>query len=161
MSKKSSQEKRSSKDLLVAVTATIDINSKGPAKTCHVLQPRPGIMSGPEKDMLCLLQDEEAPLPFPLHPLKMAYGPDEQEYEIPPEERETVLSQLYPFQPCPKLEEKRLDIHEQKEFVIQDFRVIRERNRNLLVSPYYPHSGGMVVDWMPIDEDVSVQVSSD
>jgi len=109
-------------------------------------------MSMPEKEMLCVIQNEEEPLEYPLHNLPMAYGPDAQEYEIPPEARESVLEQLYPFKPCPKLTDKRFDLHEQKPFHVSDYRVIRCRNRNMLVSPYYPRSGGMVVDWMPCDE---------
>ncbi|MBR4519322.1 MAG: hypothetical protein IKO65_10010 [Victivallales bacterium] len=156
MSKKNSKTEKKHQEKLVAVTATLDQTT---SKITDHSQPSEAmkIMSAPEKDMLCIIQDEEPPLDYPLHPLKMSYGPDAQEYEIPSEAREAVLQQLYPFNPCPKLTEKRLDIHEQKEFVIQDFRVIRERNRNFLVSPYYPRSGGMVVDWMPIDQDLIVQ----
>ena len=44
-----------------------------------------------------------------------------------------------------------LDIHENKTFVVRDFRVLRWKERNLLVSPFYPQSGGMVVDW--VEED--------
>ena len=155
MSKKNSQKKKDPKERLVAMTATLGkMNSESIA--C-ALQPQAGIMSAPEKDMLCIIQDEDEPLDFPLHPLKMAHGPDALEYEIPDDERENVLQKLYPFTPCPKLTEKRLDIHEQKEFVIQDYRVIRERNRNFLVSPYYPRSGGMVVDWMPIGQELMAQ----
>ena len=146
---------------LLAVTATIDVKVAKSAgeSSCHSHHPQE-VMSVPEKDMLCLIQKEEEPLEFPLHNLPMAYGPDAQEYEIPPEARESVLEQLYPFKPCPKLTEKRFDIHEQKEFIINDFRVIRERNRNFLVSPFYPHSGGMVVDWLPIDNEMMAEVVS-
>lgn len=155
MSKKNSKTEKNHPEKLVALTATL---GKATSKKTDNSQPlEMKTMSTPEKDMLCIIQDEEPPLDYPLHPLKMSYGPDAQEYEIPPEAREAVLRQLYPFNPCPKLTERRLDIHEQKEFVIQDFRVIRERNRNFLVSPYYPRSGGMVVDWMPIDQDLIVQ----
>ena len=155
MSKKNSKKKSDSKKRLVAMTASLDKWNEEGAQSS--LRRQSEVMSAPEKDMLCLIQDEEEPLDFPLHPLKMAYGPDAQEYEIPNDERENVLQKLYPFTPCPKLTEKRLDIHEQKEFVIQDYRVIRERNRNFLVSPYYPRSGGMVVDWMPIGQELMAQ----
>jgi hypothetical protein len=34
---------------------------------------------------------------------------------------------------------------------VRDYRVIWENGQNLLVSPYYPSSGGTVIDWMPPD----------
>ena len=114
-------------------------------------------MSKPEKKILCIIQPEAKELPFPLRPLKMAYGPDAMEYIIPFESKEKVLKEIYPFVPCPDINEKRLDIHEQKVFCIKEFRVIRECNRNFLVSPFFPRSGGMVVDWAPLGEDCVIQ----
>lgn len=115
-------------------------------------------MSKPEKEMLRIIQPEAAELPYPLRPLKMAYGPDAMEYVIPQQEKTKVLREIYPFIPCPEITEERFDLHEQKSFCIKDFRVIRESNRNFLVSPYYPRSGGMVVDWLPIGEECMAQV---
>ncbi len=67
---------------------------------------------------------------------------------IPDEDKGKVLEQLYIFRPIPSLNARRLDMHEGKKFRIRDFRVTREHGRNLLVSPYYPSSGGTVIDWM-------------
>ena len=92
---------------------------------------QPEEMSVQEKEIICMLTDEEPPLPYPTHPLKLAYGPDAQEYEIPDEAREETLRLLYPFAECPKLDD-----------------VIRERNRNMLVSPFFPSTGGTVLDWL-------------
>lgn len=114
--------------------------------------PAPGEMSLPEKDLLCLILTAEPPLPFPLHPLKMASGPETQEYEIPQERRQQILRQLYPFLPIPSLDTRFFDLHQQTSFVAREFRVIRERDRNILVSPYYPQTGGTVLDWIPRDD---------
>jgi hypothetical protein len=40
------------------------------------------------------------------------------------------------------------DLHAGKKFLIKDFRVTWEHGMNYLVSPYYPESGGTVIDWM-------------
>ena len=59
------------------------------------------------------------------------------------------LDKVYPFMPCPKIGDTLYDLHEGRSFSVRDYKVIRENGRNLLVSPYYARSGGMVVDWMP------------
>ena len=136
------------------VSASPESNSSADGNDLH----HPEIMSKPEKEMLCIMQPEAKELPYPLRPLKMAYGPDALEYVIPQKEIAEVLKKIYPFVPCPEITEERFDIHEQKSFCIKDFRVIRERNRNFLVSPYFPRSGGMVVDWLPIGQDCMAQI---
>ena len=70
-------------------------------------------------------------------------------YDIPEEAKATVFPEVYPFQPCPALDDERFDLHEQKLFKFRDAQVIRHNGRNLIVSPFYSHSGGMVVDFMP------------
>ena len=108
-------------------------------------------MSEPEKQMLCIIVKESEPLPYPLKPLKMASGPDEEVYDIPEEDKSKVFEEVYPFQPCPALDDLRLDLHEQKVFKFRDAQVIRYKGRNLIVSPYYAHSGGMAVDFLPAE----------
>ncbi|MBO7741402.1 MAG: hypothetical protein J6S21_02505, partial [Victivallales bacterium] len=108
----------------------------------------PAEMSLMEKQVLEIILPEAPPLPFPTRPMKMAYGPDALEVLIPAEERGRILQQLYPFHSCPALDEIMYDIHQQRFFPVCEYRVIRERNRNMLVSPDYPNTGGMVVDWM-------------
>lgn len=44
-----------------------------------------------------------------------------------------------------------LDLHEEKTFLVRNFRVVREAAMDLLVSPYFFNSGGTVIDWMPPD----------
>jgi|GEM_PF-1041539 len=115
----------------------------------QLAETKPTEMSPQEKDMLCILLPETPALSFPTRELEMAYGPNATEYVIPDEKREEVLKALFPFETCPGLEDTLFDIHERKYFKTKEYRVIRERNRNMLVSPYFPSSGGMVVDWLP------------
>jgi hypothetical protein len=74
-----------------------------------------------------------------------------EEYIIPDEEKAGVLEKLYPFEPVPELSETMLDLHEEKTFLVRNFRVVREAAMDLLVSPYFFNSGGTVIDWMPPD----------
>lgn len=73
-----------------------------------------------------------------------------EEYIIPDEEKSRVLDDMYPFDPVPALTETMYDLHEEKEFQVGDFRVIRGLAMDMLVSPYYFNSGGTVIDWMPL-----------
>ena len=93
-------------------------------------------------------QMREARLPFPTRPLKVRGGTIE-EYVIPDDKKEEVLKQMYPFVHVPSLDDELYDLHENKRFFVKDYRVVREGNMDLLVSPYYPNSGGSVIDWMP------------
>ena len=99
--------------------------------------------------------DENSPidekLPYQTRPLFFSNGASVDEFIIPDEDRELVLEQLYPFSPIPKLTDVVYDLHADKTFVVKDFRVTWEHGMNYLVSPYYPESGGTVIDWM--DED--------
>jgi hypothetical protein len=90
-------------------------------------------------------------LPFPKRPLKVGGGVV-QEYIIPEEKKEEVLRQLYIFIPIPSLDDEMYDLHEEKKFKVREFRVTREGGMNMLVSPYYPESGGSVIDWVPAEE---------
>ena len=119
-------------------------------------------MSPGEKRILCALVEKSEPLPYPLKTLEMAKGPAEQVYDIPEEDKARVFEEIYPFTPCPDLDDELFDLHEEKLFRFREARVIRCRDRNLLVSPHYAHSGGMTVDFMPKEnaarkESVSMQ----
>ena len=94
--------------------------------------------------------EREAKLPFPTRPLKVGRGVVE-EYVIPGDKKQEVLEQLYIFQGVPSLDDEMYDLHEGKTFVVRDYRVIWEDGQNWLVSPFYPSSGGTVIDWMPPD----------
>jgi hypothetical protein len=88
--------------------------------------------------------------PFPTRALQV-HGGIVEEYIIPDESKETVLDQLYIFDPVPSLDEELYDLHEGKRFRVRDFRVTWENGHNFLVSPYYPSSGGTVVDWVSLE----------
>lgn len=87
-------------------------------------------------------------LPFPTEILSV-HGGEVEEYIIPDDRKAEVLEQLYLFEDVPSLDEEMYDLHAQKLFTVGDFRVTREGDMNFLVSPYYPDSGGTVIDWMP------------
>jgi len=95
--------------------------------------------------------NDESPLderlPYQTRPMYFPNGASVEEFIIPDEDRELVLEQLYPFSPIPKLTDVMYDIHADKKFVVKDFRVTWEHGMNYLVSPYYPESGGTVIDW--------------
>lgn len=93
---------------------------------------------------------EDSKLPYPTRPLKV-HGGTVEEYDIPDDKKAEVLQELYPFYPIPSLEEERFDIHERRHFRVRDFRVTWESGMNCLVSPYYPLSGGTVIDWVPAE----------
>ena len=99
--------------------------------------------------------DDERPLdeklPYSTKPMYFPDGSSVEEFIIPEEDKEIVLEQLYPFAPIPKLTDEMYDLHANKTFIVKDFRVTWEHGMNYLVSPYYPESGGTVIDWM--DED--------
>ena len=92
-------------------------------------------------------------LPYPTKPMVFQDGTSVEEFIIPEEDKELVLEQLYPFSPIPKLTDTVYDLHADKTFIVREFRVTWEHGMNYLVSPYYPESGGTVIDWM--DENSS------
>jgi len=100
--------------------------------------------------MIQAMDPTESKLPYPTRPLKVQGGTVE-EYLIPDDKKAEVLEQLYIFEPVPALDEERFDLHEGKKFRVRDFRVTWEDDHNFLVSPFYPSSGGSVIDWMPVD----------
>jgi len=87
-------------------------------------------------------------LPYPTQPMYFPNGTSVEEFIIPDEDKEIVLAQLYPFSPIPNLTDEMYDLHADKNFIVKDFRVTWEHGMNYLVSPYYPESGGTVIDWM-------------
>lgn len=126
----------------------LTMRSENPGLVAAVPEESSYGVSGSEKRILCTIMPEQPLLPFPLRELRMRQGPPAQEYQIPESERERVLRETYPFSPCPQMDERRFDLHENCLFAVRDYKLIRERNRNFLVSPYYANSGGMVIDWM-------------
>ena len=97
-------------------------------------------------------------LPYPTQPLYTLYG-DTVEYLIPEEEKEAILRKLYPFGNPPAMTQTLMDIHEHKEFVVKDFKVVQQGDYVLLASPYFASSGGSVVDWEPVKNEDGVHVA--
>jgi hypothetical protein len=89
-------------------------------------------------------------LPFPTRTISAGTAAIE-EYIIPEEEKGRVLEDMYPFEPVPDLDGTMFDLHEERPFRVREFRVIRGKSMDYLVSPYYFDSGGTVMDWMPPD----------
>ena len=102
-----------------------------------------------ERQMILTITGPQPELPYPKHVLQMSDGTFTQEYDIPEELREAVFQELYLFDKMPSMDTIMLDIHEDKTFRVKDFRVIREGEGNFIVSPYYPKSGGTLLDWIP------------
>ncbi len=89
------------------------------------------------------------PLPFPIKVVPSATGPV-RIYEIPDDQKESILEQLYIFRPVPSLDDVMEDIHAEKKFRVREFLVAREGGMNVLASPYYLKSGGTVIDWQRV-----------
>ena len=106
-----------------------------------------------ERKLLLKLTGPQEPLDYPMEDMEMANGCIVKRYVIPDTDKEKVLAALYPFTPCPKLDEVRLDIHTEKKFTVRDFMVTREGDGNFLVTPCYAEAGGTVLDWMECPDD--------
>ncbi len=87
-------------------------------------------------------------LPFPTRWISAPKGKVE-EYIIPEVDKPAVLEFLYFFDPVPEMSDTMFDLHEEKTFKVCDFLVVRYSGMNMLASPYFPRSGGVVMDWMP------------
>lgn len=111
------------------------------------------------------ITDEILPYPILQHATRWAGCPLSEEYVVPPEDKTKLLLALYPFDKIPGMDVPLMDIHENKVFVVRDFKVVREEGMNMLVSPYYYRSGGSVIDWCPVgppeEEDEDEDASDD
>ena len=113
-----------------------------------------------ERKMLMSAFGKEERLDYPTVLVEMSNGKVIEVYDIPESDREKVFRKLYAFEFPPGLDEIRLDIHSCKMFYIRDFLVTREGSGNFLVSPYYPESGGTVLDWIdPNDSENDIHIS--
>ncbi len=130
---------------------TAVMKKDSPASSGTRKHPEQAEMSAPEKSILCSIVRESDELPYPLRPLEMAFGPAEQVYDIPEEARAEVFQNVWPFVECPAMDDERYDLHERKTFRFHEAQVIRYKDRNLMVSPYYAHSGGMAVDFLTLE----------
>ena len=76
-------------------------------------------------------------------------------YDIPDDRKAEILAELYPFGQSPSMDDTLFDLHGGRPFKVSDFMVVREDNSNFAVSPYYLHSGGTILDWLPLDSEMA------
>jgi hypothetical protein len=88
----------------------------------------------------------DPPLPFPIKVVPSATGPV-QIYEIPDDQKEAILKQLYIFRQVPSLDDVMEDIHAEKRFHVREFLVAREGGTDALAGPYHLEAGRTVIDW--------------
>ena len=108
----------------------------------------PHEMSLQEKAICLALTGRQPVLPYPLKEVECADGTVQRVYEIPDADKAKVLADLYPFADGPGIDDTLFDLHERKTFKVRDFLVIRWGEGNLIASPCFPRSGGMLVDWV-------------
>jgi len=101
-----------------------------------------------EKAVLSAVIDESDRLPYPIKAVKLSIGVLCEMYEIPAKDKAKVFKKLYPFTPVPAMNKEMYCLHEGKTFKVKEYGVLRENNRNFIVSPFYTNSGGMVIDWV-------------
>ena len=145
MDKEKGKQKKK-KQPLIAVTVGKPKKDESEDEKGRKHVPR-GRLGYEERQMMLAITGPQPPLNFPTHLLAMSDGTFTQEYEIPAEEREAVFQKLYLFDSPPPMEKYVMDIHEGKKFKVKRFRVIREDGGNFIVSPFYPISGGTLLDW--------------
>ena len=84
---------------------------------------------------------------------------EEAVHDIPEADKAMVLNDLFPFDDAPSINDTLFDLHEKKPFKVSDYLVIRWGEGHLLASPYFPNTGGMLVDWAaPGSGDVIVNI---
>ncbi len=79
------------------------------------------------------------------------YGVEEF-YVIPDEDKEKVLTELWPFVNCFKMTDLVYDIHKEDFFMFKDCMVMRWNHRNIIVCPDYLNTGGTCLDIIDIEK---------
>ena len=110
-------------------------------------------MSEKEKSIIREYMGEQNPLPFPMELVETSDGGSVKMYDIPEDRVKEILEQLYFLEPVPAMDDMILDVHENKRFRFREARVVREGKYNFIVSPFYPVSGGTILDFAG-DDDV-------
>ena len=104
-----------------------------------------------ERDTITQIMGLLQKLEFATHRRRKSDGVMVDVYDIPSDRKAELLDELYPFAPAPSMDDTLFDLHEGRSFKVSDFIVVREDNSNFAVSPYYLHSGGTILDWIPMD----------
>ena len=105
-------------------------------------------MSLQEKAICLAITGRRPELPYPLKDVECADGTVQRVYEIPDADKAKVLADINPLVDGPGIDDVMFDLHERRTFKVRDFIVIRWGEGNLVASPYFPRSGGMLVDWI-------------
>ena len=120
-------------------------------------------LGGRERTLLRSLEGERDRLEYPTRTAVKGDGKTIEIYEIPSDRRIDELRSLNKliqrpgrereaaFEILPDPDTVLFDIHEGRWFRLGDAMVIREDDSNFAVSPYYLHSGGTILDWIPLD----------
>ncbi len=110
-----------------------------------------GCEEGTEEDHKIAATVIRARLPYRTECLNVAHGEKPFVYrDIPEKEKAALLKVLFPFCDNIEMDDTVYDMHQDKEFKFGDAMIIYEpwNGYNYLVSPYYPVSGGMAVDFL-------------
>ena len=106
--------------------------------------------SAPEKRIICRLMEKTPVLGYPMQKREAANGDFEAVYLIPPEDKEKVVRQCWPYEGWePDMESEVLDLHSRRTFKLKEAMVVWWDWRNILVCPDYLKTGGMVIDMVP------------
>lgn len=110
--------------------------------------------SGNEKGMITTFTAKAPMLEWPLKPVRLGNGVTEDVYDIPEDKAYDELRKCWPFEDesFPKKGGKLYDVHAKKHIVIDKCLILRYMDRNIIVSPYYPESGGTVIDLVAFDD---------
>jgi hypothetical protein len=72
--------------------------------------------------------------------------------EIKITDKEKYLRKNYPFDPVPKLTDKKHCIHCEKDIIVGDFKVFRDKaGDEYICCPNAPECDGTVLDWFRIE----------
>ena len=104
-----------------------------------------------ERDMITQIMGLLPKMKFATHRRRKSDGVMVDVYDIPNDRKAEILEELYTFAPSPSMDDTLFDLHECRSFKVSDFMVVREDNSNFAVSPYYLHSGGTILGWIPMD----------
>ena len=143
MAKEKGKQKKKTSPLIAVTVGKHPDEKKTDGKKGSISQ-----LGREERQMMLTVTGPQDPLDYPTHLLALADGTFTKEYEIPEEDREEVFRKLYLFDSPPPMDTEMMDIHEGKKFKVKEFRVIREDGGNFIVSPFYPSSGGTLLDWV-------------
>lgn len=126
--------------------ADTEASDKEPA-----FDPKSNEWSKDEKFVMCQMIPKERLLAFELEPVTCANGAVEYLYKVEPNHVRAALMACREPKKLLGLSEIP-DLHSRKLVTVDELRILRYKGRNLVVSPYYAESGGMLVDLIDRDD---------